>query len=320
MYMEPLELRKQREDTGKYDMKIDRLIGIITLLLRQEKVTALELAERFEVSRRTISRDIDAICRAGIPLVTAQGYGGGISIAGGYKIDKSLFTKEEWQAVFDGLKSIDSVSRISHWQKLMEKLAIDSDRAVCAENIICIDLASYYQDSLTPKIETIRHAAASQNLISFRYFYARGEEVRTVEPYLLLFRWSSWYLYAFCLKRQGYRLFKLNRLWELKELDQTFALRNLDTEKLNLEGYFEQGTMHLKAVFHPAVKYRLVEEYGIQCMTECQDGHLLFEWDFAGYENMKTWILSFGSMAEVLEPQELRQDIRKEAEKILQRK
>ena len=64
-------------------MKIDRLIGIITLLLRNDKVTAPELAERFEVSRRTISRDIDVICRAGIPLITEQGYGGGIRIAEG---------------------------------------------------------------------------------------------------------------------------------------------------------------------------------------------------------------------------------------------
>lgn len=81
-------------------MKIDRLIGIITLLLRNDKVTAPELAERFEVSRRTISRDIDVICRAGIPLITEQGYGGGIRLAEGYKLDKTVFTKEELRAVF----------------------------------------------------------------------------------------------------------------------------------------------------------------------------------------------------------------------------
>ena len=75
-------------------MKIDRLIGIITILLGQDKVTAPELAKRFEVSRRTINRDIEDICKAGIPLITTQGYGGGISIADGYKIEKTLFTEE----------------------------------------------------------------------------------------------------------------------------------------------------------------------------------------------------------------------------------
>ena len=91
-------------------MKIDRLIGIITILLQKDKVTAPELARRFEVSRRTINRDIEDICKAGIPIVTTQGNGGGISISDSYKIDKTLFTHDELQAVFSGLQGIDSVS------------------------------------------------------------------------------------------------------------------------------------------------------------------------------------------------------------------
>ena len=89
---------------------MDRLIGIITILLRQDKITAPELASRFEVSRRTINRDIETICQAGIPLVTTQGRGGGISIAEGYKISSSLLTSEELQAIFAGLGGMDSIS------------------------------------------------------------------------------------------------------------------------------------------------------------------------------------------------------------------
>ena len=84
-------------------MKVDRLIGIVTLLLQNEKMTAPELASRFEVSRRTINRDIEDICKAGIPIVTTQGVGGGISIMEGYSIDKTLFTSAEIQAIFSGL-------------------------------------------------------------------------------------------------------------------------------------------------------------------------------------------------------------------------
>ena len=91
-------------------MKIERLIGIITILLQQDKVTAPELAARFEVSRRTINRDIEAICKAGIPLITIQGFDGGISISDSYKIDKTLFTQDELQTILTGLKGIDSVS------------------------------------------------------------------------------------------------------------------------------------------------------------------------------------------------------------------
>ena len=104
-------------------MKIDRLIGIIMILLQKDKVTAPELAERFEVSRRTIHRDIDDICKAGIPVITVQGSNGGISICDSYKIDKALFNYDELQAVFSGLKGIDSISENSYLTKMVEKLS-----------------------------------------------------------------------------------------------------------------------------------------------------------------------------------------------------
>lgn len=125
-------------------MKIDRLIGIIAILLQNAKTTAPELAKRFEVSRRTINRDIEDICKAGIPVIATQGYGGGLSIADGYKFDKSLLTKGELQAVFAGLRGMDSVSIAS----LLDKLSGKGQRVV-AEDIIVIDLASHYQASLT---------------------------------------------------------------------------------------------------------------------------------------------------------------------------
>lgn len=75
-------------------MKLDRLLGILTLLLQNDRITTPYLAERFEVTRRTVSRDIDALCRAGIPIVTHQGFGGGISIAEGFRLDKSVLTGE----------------------------------------------------------------------------------------------------------------------------------------------------------------------------------------------------------------------------------
>lgn len=178
-------------------MKIDRLIGIITILLRQDKTTAPELAERFEVSRRTINRDIEDICKAGIPIVATQGYGGGLSIADDYKIDKSLLTVEELQTILTGLKGIDSVSETSHFAKLLDKFSSKGNRVI-AEDMIIIDLASHYQAALTAKIETIKRAIWSQNLISFRYYYGQGESDRKIEPYRLVFKWSSWYVFGFC--------------------------------------------------------------------------------------------------------------------------
>ena len=97
-------------------MKIDRLIGILSILLQEERTTAPELAERFEVSRRTINRDIEDLCMAGIPIVTTQGTGGGISIMDGYRMDRTLLTSKDMQMILAGLRSLDSVSGSSYYR------------------------------------------------------------------------------------------------------------------------------------------------------------------------------------------------------------
>lgn len=296
-------------------MKIDRLIGIITILLQQDKVTAPELAQRFEVSRRTINRDIEDICKAGIPLVTVQGYGGGISVAEGYKIDKTIFTQEELQRIFTGLQGIDSVSRQPYRARLTDKLSGKADRVV-AEDII-INLASHYQESLIPKIEAIREGILRRHILSFRYYYQKGESLRRIEPYHLVFQWSSWYVFGYCLSRDAYRLFKLNRLWDLKITEERFSARVIPEAELEFEDYFASKQIHLKALFDERAKYRLIEEYGVDCYSEPEDGGLLLERDFASYDNMREWVFSFGDRVHVLEPQELREERRKQAENII---
>lgn len=297
-------------------MKIDRLIGIITILLQQEKATAPELAERFEVSRRTINRDIEDICKAGIPLVTTQGYGGGISIADGYKIDKMLFTEDELQTVLTGLKGIDTVSETSYLAKLSEKLFCKDSRII-AEDIIVIDLASHYQKALTEKIETIKKAIRSKRYITFMYYSNKGESRRTVEPYRLVFQWSSWYLLGYCVEREDFRLFKLNRFGELDVLTDQFSGRDLKTEQFDFGSFLEVGSFHLNAIFSESEKHRLIDEYGIDCYSVNPKGGLAFEWNFASYENMREWVFSFGDRVIILEPTSLYEDRIRQAESIL---
>lgn len=297
-------------------MKIDRLIGIITILLQQDKITAPELAERFEVSRRTINRDIEDLCKAGVPLVTTQGYGGGISIADGFKIDKALFTEEELQTVFYGLKGIDSVSKTSYLSALLEKLSSKGKR-VTAGDMIIIDLASYHQAPLTQKIDLIKQAILGHHIITFQYFYEKGESWRRIEPYRLVFKWSAWYVFGYCLDRDGYRLFKLNRLGGLCMLEDRFPARHIPEKELDFEEHFSTPNFHLKALFCESEKYRLIEEYGIGCYSVSEKGGLLFEFDFTSYKNMREWIFSFGDKVLILEPEALREDRKKQAENIL---
>ena len=109
-------------------MKIDRLIGILSILLQEDKTTAPELAERFEVSRRTINRDIEDLCKAGIPVRTVQGTGGGISIMDGYRMDRTILTSRDMQMILAGLRSLDSVSGSSHYCQLMAKIQAGSSQ------------------------------------------------------------------------------------------------------------------------------------------------------------------------------------------------
>ena len=122
-------------------MKIDRLIGILSILLQEEKNTAPELAKKFEVSRRTINRDIEDLCKAGIPIVTSQGAGGGISIMDGYKMDRTLLTSKDMQMIMAGLRSLDSVSGSHYYGQLMEKLkAGSSDVIGTSMDIVCLGM------------------------------------------------------------------------------------------------------------------------------------------------------------------------------------
>lgn len=289
-------------------MKIDRLIGILSVLLQEEKTTAPELAERFEVSKRTINRDIEDLCKAGIPICTAQGTGGGISIMDGYRMDRTILTSKDMQVILAGLRSLDSVSGSSYYSQLMEKIQAGSSEFITGRDSILIDLSSWYRESLAPKIETIQAAIGDRHLIKFRYYAPSGESERTIEPYYLVFRWSSWYLWAWCLKRKDFRLFKLNRMDGVQKTEKTFECRDVTMPDLSNERIFPGG-IKVKALFEPDQKWRLVEEFGPLCFTENDDGRLLFTADYTDMDNLITWIMTFGDKAEVLEPKKARKKI-----------
>ena len=189
-------------------MKIDRLIGILSILLQEEKTTAPELAEKFEVSRRTINRDIEDLCKAGIPIRTAQGTGGGISIMDGYRMDRTILTSKDMQMILAGLRSLDSVSGNRYYGRLMEKILTGSSEFISGRDSMLIDLSSWYKGSLAPKIEVIQNAIENRHTIQFMYYAPSGDSNRRIEPYYLVFRWSSWYVWGWCLDREDYRLLK----------------------------------------------------------------------------------------------------------------
>ena len=289
-------------------MKIDRLIGILSVLLQSKQTTAPELAELFEVSRRTINRDIETLSKAGVPIMTLQGSGGGISIMDGYRVDRTILTSKDMRTILAGLRSLDSVSGSSYYSQLMEKLELGSSQFVAGKDSVLIDLSSWYRSALAPKIEVIQQAIEDRHLLSFRYFAPGGESKRLIEPYYLVFRWSNWYLWGWCTERNDFRLFKLNRMTELAKTGDVFICREVTPPDLADEKIFP-GEVKVKALFDPEVKWRLVDEFGLDSFTETEDGKILFTSDFSDEDSILTWFMTFGDKAEVIEPEDLRKKL-----------
>ncbi len=289
-------------------MKIDRLIGIISILLQKEKVTAPYLAEKFEVSRRTINRDVENLCKAGIPIVTEQGKNGGISIAEGYKVDKTLFTSGEIQAILSGLKSLDSVSGSNRYQLLMDKLSCGSNDYVGASGPVVINLSSWYQSSLPPKFELIKDAIERKKKIEFHYYGPGGDNTRILEPCLLIFEWSSWYVWGYCLLRDDFRMFKLNRMDQIRCTNEDCEKREIPLYHMDPRKVQWTNGVEVTAEFDKSMKWRLIEEFGINSFSENADGRLIMNIGWSDQESLFGWLLGFRDCVRIIEPVEYQKD------------
>ncbi len=289
-------------------MKIDRLIGILSILLQEEKVTAPELAKRFEVSRRTINRDIESLCNAGIPIRTAQGVGGGICIMDGYRLDRTILTSKDMQMILAGLRSLDSIGGSQYYSQLMEKIKAGSTDLLSGSESILIDLSSWYKDSLSGKIELIQKAIEERHVITFEYYSPSGNGARSLEPYYVIFKWSSWYVWGWCRTRQDFRMFKLNRMTHLMETVEKRQEREVPMPDLSNERIFP-GKLHVRAMFEASMKWHLIEEFGADSFEEQPDGRLLFEQEYSDQDSLVTWMLTCKDQVEILEPKEVRQEL-----------
>lgn len=300
-----LEPQKNRHTLHRSTtLKIDRLIGIITILLQNEKVTAPALAARFEVSRRTINRDIEDICKAGIPIVTTQGANGGIAIMDSYKIDKALFSIHDLTAIFTGLATLESVTKDNKYQHIIEKFALTKDSLMLKSSIL-IDLSSHYKSTLSPKIGQLQASIETGTKVRFTYHGQYGSHTATIDPYLIVFQWSSWYLLGFDDSAGQFKLYKLNRMCNLAATDLYYDLQEIPPEKLDFDNYFSDD-IHAVILFDVSQKYRLIDEYGADSFTELPEGQLRFSFAFTNESYLLSWVLGFGETAELLEPAELR--------------
>lgn len=291
-------------------MKLNRLIGIISILLQKDKVTITELAEKFEVSYRTIIRDIEAINMAGIPVSADRGKGGGVYIMSNYKIDRTVLSSEEMQFILTGLQSLDSVSGTNSYKRLMEKLSVNSANINKNDDTVIIDLSGWDKTGLSVKIDTIKSAMGTNRTISFDYYAPSGRTEREIEPYHLIFQWSGWYVWGYCLLRNDYRMFKLSRLTNLKLTDRTREKRDVP-EYVSDKLCHTSGEIQATVRFHHSVKWRLADEFENQNLNADTNEYITLTLTWSDTESFYQYISSFGDKAEIIGPEEYREEYKR---------
>ncbi|MCY9763912.1 YafY family transcriptional regulator [Paenibacillus alvei] len=309
-------------------MKIDRLLSIVILLMNHKLVQAKELADRFEVSVRTIYRDIDAINQAGIPIVTYQGAGGGIGLAEGYRLDRNLLTNDELAAIVTALQSISSSHPSSDNELLVEKLSsivppADSAQFQLKTQQFLVDFSPWGSNGVQEqKLLRLKNAIEQQHAVTFTYCNAGGKvSVRTVEPYTLVLKQQRWYLYAYCRLRDQFRLFKLLRMKDLHVEAQIFERQEVAVHDLpwDQEWHAPERTERVVLRFDAEVRHMAEEWFGVEELQEDVEGTVVASVPFPVDNWLYGFILSFGNHVEVLEPQFIRQHINQIATRIVEK-
>lgn len=299
-------------------MKTDRLIGILSILLQDEKSTISKLAEVFEVSKRTINRDIDALNAAGIPIYTTRGSGGGVFIADGFRLDRTVLSKRDMLSILTGLRGLHSVGANRSYTQLMEKLNSGSSTSLDDTDSILVDLSSRNQSALAAVFERIRVAIESRLTLQFDYISPRGQSKREIEPYYLIFKWSDWYVYGFCRLRLDTRLFKLKRMARVTVGESFVRPSSIALPDLSETGVYPE-VRKIKAIFDPSLRWQLFERFGEDSFTVQADGSLLFDHEAPDDETILAWFLSCGDKATLLEPDILRERLVDLASSIIDR-
>ena len=296
-------------------MKDNRLFRILYYILEKGKVTANELADKFEVSVRTIYRDIDSISSAGIPIYVLQGKGGGIEIAEDFVLSKSLLSENEKQQIMSALQGLDNTT-IQRENELLTKLS--ALFKMKNTSWIEVDFNNWQNNKMYEKtFDDIKSAILSKNIISFTYFSSNEKETdRSVKPVRLLFKSQDWYLYALCLLRNDFRYFKLSRIKNLEIHTEKFD-DNFEDVILKKETPHE-NTVNIKVKFDRKVAFRVYDELNGE-ITEDNDGNLYTEIEIPNDYNLYNYIFSFGDEAEVLEPEEVRMQIKKMINKMAEK-
>lgn len=288
-------------------MSDSRLFKILYYLLKNGTTTVKELAEIFEVSTRTIHRDIDSLSSAGIPICTSRGRHGGVYIMNNFILDKSVFSAEEKDQILTAINDFSFILDEDTNDLLNKLSAIFNTNA---RNWIEVDLSNWRYNKPSQDIfNSIKFAILDKKIISFEYYSKGNSTYRKIEPIKLLFKSYNWYIYGFCLFRNDYRLFKLSRINHLEVLEDKFE-RCDETSSIVDNAFYNQNLVPVKLMFDKSISYRVFDEFD-KSEIEIDDKYLIVNTNLPSNDYLFSYLLSFGSNVELLEPYDLREEFKK---------
>lgn len=286
-------------------MKNIRLFGIVYILLSRGTVTAKELAEHFEVSVRTIYRDIEQLSSMNIPVYMVKGKNGGISLMENYRLDRAMLTEEEQKQVLFALQSLESLNTGKNDVLDKFKAIFNKD----SKDWICVDFSVWGKsDAHGSFFNTVKLAVLNSKRIEFLYFNSKGEKsLRKAEPLQILFKHNAWYIFAFDTEKQDYRLFKMTRIKDMKLLDEAFIRKMPERE---FDGERKINTVSLVLEISPQMAYRVYDEFEGDCISIKENGKFIVSAEYPEDEWVYGYILSFGEYARVISPERVKAVIR----------
>ncbi len=297
-------------------MKIDRLMSIVLVLLDKKRVSAQELADMFEVSLRTVYRDIDAIDLAGIPIRSIPGVNGGFEIMPKYKLDNKVFTTSDLAAILTGLSGLSDMLRGDELLNAITKVKsfIPAEKTKEIElkiNQIHIDLSEWMGNShIQPYLETIKKALQENKLLIFNYIAHHGKQSqRIVEPYQLVLKSSHWYLHGYCRQRNDFRLFRLSRMSSLQLQEESFLSRNHQKPQLAFSDALAEIQTMITIRIHRSIMDRVLDYCTFESFSADGDEHYLVQFPFVENEYHYDILLGFGNKCECLKPLRIRNEL-----------
>ena len=294
-------------------MQINRLFGIIYIMLEKKTVTAAELSKKFEVSVRTIYRDIETLSQSGIPVYMSKGKGGGISLISDFILNKAVLTEQEKEDILSSLKAVNAVN-FTRGHNTLEKL--DSMLGSSGSDWIEVNFSSwgnYLNES--ENFSELKKAILQKRSVKFVYESVKSENTnRDVLPLKLVFKGSAWYLYGFCRKRNDYRFFKLRRISNLKITDEIFSMSSPEIN-FNESEIFKGESVNVKLEISSKMAFRVYDE--MSDFSIMKNGDFLCNVDMPDNDTMCRYIISFGEYCKVIEPESLRNEVKQKIQDML---